>query len=163
MNININRTALGRSVTKTLFRRRRACATQRAVTIKEIASSLFKGNQVQIIMFDFAKAFDKVACSRLLYKLDFYGIRAKTNIWTKCFLETRKQEVVLYGSHSGQSDVLSGVSQVTVLGPMLFLAYISDLPESLRSSDCRLFADDNLLSCAVNKANDCQLQHHCRS
>ena len=139
------------------FRKRRSCETQLAVTIQELASSLSKGNQVDIILLDFAKAFDKVAYSRLLYKLDFYGIRNQTNSWIKSFLENRRQEVVLDGSHSDQSDVLSGVPQGTVLGPLLFLAYINDMPESLRSSDCRLFADDSLLYCAVNKASDCQL------
>ena len=95
--------------------------------------------------------------SRLLHKLDFYGVRNQTSNWIKSFLENRKQEVVLDGSHSDQSDVLSGVPQGTVLGPLLFLAYINDMPESLRTSDCRLCADDSLLYCAVNKASDCKL------
>ena len=95
--------------------------------------------------------------SRLLHKLNFYGVRNQTSNWIKSFLENRKQEVVLDGSHSDQSDVLSGVPQGTVLVPLLFLAYINDMPESLRSSDCRLFADDSLLYCAVSKASDCKL------
>ena len=95
--------------------------------------------------------------SRLLHKLDFYGVRDQTSNWIRSFLEIRKQEVVLDGSHSDRSDVLSGVPQGTVLGPLLFLAYINDMPESLRSSDCRLFADDSLLYCVVNKVSDCKL------
>ena len=139
------------------FRKRCSCETQLTVTIQEIASRLSKGNQVDIILLDFAKAFDKVPYSRLLHKLDFYWVRNQTSNWIKFFLENRKQEVVLDGSHSDQSDVLSGVPQGTVLGPLLFLAYINDMPESLRSSDYRLFADDSLLYCAVNKASDCKL------
>ena len=65
--------------------------------------------------------------------------------------------MVLDGSHSDQSDVLSGVSQSTVLGPLHFLAYINGMSESLRSSDCRIFADDSLLYCAVNKVSVSQL------
>ena len=139
------------------FRKRRSCEIQLTVTIQEIASRLSKGNQVDIILLDFAKAFDKVTYSRLLHKLDFYGVRDQTSTWIRSFLENRKQEVVLDGSHSDLSDVLSGVPQGTVLGPLLFLAYINDMPESLRSSDCRLFADDSLLYCVVNKASDCKL------
>ncbi|MEW8547040.1 MAG: reverse transcriptase domain-containing protein, partial [Candidatus Thiodiazotropha sp.] len=60
------------------------------------------------------------------------------------------------GARSNQADVLSGVPQGTVLGPLLFLAYINDLPETLNSSDCRLFADDSLLYRIVNKAQDCE-------
>ena len=116
-----------------------------------------QGNQVDIILLDFAKAFDKVPYSRLLHKLDFYGVRDQTSTWIRSFLENRKQRVVLDGSHSDRSDVLSVVPQGTVLGPLLFLAYINDMPESLRSSDCRLFADDSLLYCVVNKASDCEL------
>ena len=56
-----------------------------------------------------------------------------------------------------EADVLSGVPQGTVLGPLLFLAYINDMPDSLTSPDCRLFADDSLLYCAVNKASDCKV------
>ena len=139
------------------FRKRCSCETQLIVTIQEIASRLSKGNQVDIILLDFAKAPDKVPYSRLLYKLDFYGIRNQTSAWIQAFLENRKQEVVLDGSHSDQSDVLSGVPQGTVLGPLLFLAYINDLPETLRTSDCRLLADDSLLYHVVNKAIDCKL------
>ena len=139
------------------FRKRRSCETQLTVTIQEIASRLSKGNQVDIILLDFAKAFDKVPYSRLLHKLDFYGVRDQTSTWIRSFLENRKQRVVLDGSHSDRSDVLSVVPQGAVLGPLLFLAYINDMPESLRSSDCRLFADDSLLYCVVNKASDCEL------
>ena len=139
------------------FQKRRSCETQLTVTIQEIASRLSKGNQVDIILLDFAKAFDKVPYSRLLHKLDFYGVRDQTSTWIRSFLENRKQEVVLDGSHSDRSDVLSGVPQGTVLGPLLFLACINDMLESLRLSDCRLFADDSLLYCIVNKASDCKL------
>ena len=98
-----------------------------------------------------------VSYSRFLHKLYFYGERDKTSNWIRSFLENSKQEVVLDGAYSVWSDVLSRVPQGTVLGPLLFLAYINDMPESLRSLDCRLFADNSLLYCVVNKASDCKL------
>ena len=139
------------------FRKRRSCETQLTVTIQEIASRLSKGNQVDIILLDFAKTYDKVSYSRHLHMLDFYLVLGLTSYWIRSYLENCEQEVVFDGSHSDRSDVLSWVPQGTVLGPLLFLAYINDMPEFLRSSDCRLFADDSLPYCVVNKASDCKL------
>ena len=100
---------------------------------------------MDIILLDFAKAFDKVPHIRLLHKLDYYGIRGGTLSWIKEFLSGRSQQVVLEGQKSSQKEVLSGVSQGTVLGPLLFLAFINDLPDVVKTSDARLFADDCLL------------------
>ena len=128
------------------FRRRRSCETQLIATIEGIASKLRTGkDQVDIILLDFAKAFDKVPHIRLLHKLDYYGIRGGTLSWIKEFLSGRSQQVVLEGQKSSQKEVLSGVPQGTVLGPLLFLAFINDLPDVVKTSDARLFADDCLL------------------
>ena len=96
--------------------------------------------------------------SRLLYKMEHYGVQSKISSWINAFLGNRKQEVVHDGAHSAQTDVLSGMPQRTVLGPLLFLAYINDLPESLRTSDCRLFANDSLLYCIVICCDNDKLQ-----
>ena len=82
--------------------------------------------------------------------MDYYCVRGKAHSWIKAFHSNRKQKVVLEGQHSIQAEVLSGVPQGTLLGPLLVLAYIYDLPDSLKSSDARLFADDSLLYLAVN-------------
>jgi len=103
---------------------------------------------------DFAKAFDKVPHRRLLYKLDYYGIRGSTNDWIKAFLSNRTQTVVLDGDSSDSADVLSGVPQGSVLGPVLFLLYINDLPDNIRSS-VRLFADDCVLYKHIYSDADC--------
>jgi hypothetical protein len=63
------------------FRKKRSCESQLIVTIHEIASKLEKGLQVDIILLDFAKAFDKVPHQRLLRKLEYYGVNAKTKNW----------------------------------------------------------------------------------
>ena len=103
--------------------KRRYYETQLIVTIQEIASKLSKGEQVIAILLDLAKAFDKVPHSRLLYKLDYYGVRGKTNTWIKAFLTDRKQQVLLEGTHSNRADVLSCVPQGTFLGQLLSCLY----------------------------------------
>ena len=98
--------------------------------------------QTDVIIMDFAKkAFDKVPHRRLLYKLEYYGIRGSTHKWISSWLSERSQKVVLDGQASDPVPVLSGVPQGSVLGPVLFLIFINDLPENIRSS-VRLFTDD---------------------
>ena len=103
---------------------------------------------------DFSKAFDKVSHIRLMYKLKGFGIDGQTHDWIGRFLMDRTQRVVVDGSHSEESKVESGVPQGTVLGPILFLLYINDLPEY--PVDC-LFADDCVIYRNIKSANDSHL------
>lgn len=137
------------------FRSKRSCESQLISTIQGISEKLKTGrDQVDIILLDFAKAFDKVPHRRLVYKLDYYGVRGMTLKWISSFLSSHSQQVMVEGCTSGKLDVLSGVPQGTVLGPLLFLIYINDLPESVKSSTVRLFADDSLLYRHVRKPTD---------
>ena len=90
--------------------------------------------------------------------LDHYGIRGTTLNWIQNFLTDRTQKVVVDGSSSESARVRSGVPQGTVLGPLLFLTYINDLPSTV-SSQVRLFADDCLLHRPIKcRADQEQLQ-----
>ena len=124
-----------------------------------MAISLNEGNQIDSVLLDFSKAFDKVDHHKLCLKLDHYGIRGKTLNWIKHYLNNRTQTVVVNGEFSDKAPVLSGVPQGTVLGPLLFLVYINDLPLVVNSR-IRLFADDALIYRKVENVNDVrQLQH----
>ena len=97
------------------FCKKRSTVTQLVATIQGIASSLRSGkDQVDVVLLDFSKAFDKVPHQRLLYKLNYYGVRGDTLDWISSFLGHRKQQVLLDGCKSSQLDVISGVPQGTV-------------------------------------------------
>ena len=107
---------------------------------------------------DFSKAFDKVPHNGLLYKLFKSGIDNITLQWLKRFLEKRRQSVVLEGEHSYSVPVTSGVPQGSVLGPLMFLIFVNDLPCYVKSR-VRLFADDTVIYLTIKSESDCrQLQ-----
>jgi ribonuclease P/MRP protein subunit RPP40 len=145
------------------FRRERSCETQLTTVVQDIASTVGKSRQVDAAILDFSKAFDTVPHQRLLYKLDCYGIRGETLRWISNFLTNRSQSVILDGTTSNKVMVTSGVPQGTVLGPLLFLVYINDLPHNM-SSSVRLFADDCILYRPISNTGDClKLQHDLQS
>ena len=137
------------------------CETQLVQFYHDLVSNLDAAQnsdqkQTDVIIMDFAKAFDKVPHRRLLYKLEYYGIRGSTHKWISSWLSERSQKVVLDGQASDPVPVLSGVPQGSVLGPVLFLIFINDLPENIRSS-VRLFADDCVLYRNIKSPIDCQI------
>ena len=135
------------------FRKGYSCETQLALTLDDIFRNFDKDIQTDIVVLDFSKAFDKVPHDRLLYKLDSYGIRDGLLRWLTNYLCNRTMTVVVDGDSSDPAPVLSGVPQGTVLGPLLFLCFINDLPDTV-SSQVRLFADDCVLYRLIKNHND---------
>ena len=114
------------------------------------------GNQTDLVLLDFSKAFDKVSHQKLLLKLHKYGIRGPTLKWIQAFLSDRTPTVVIENEKSDTVPVTSGVSQGSVFGPILFLIYINDLPDTTKSK-VRLFADDTAIYLAVSNLEDAHI------
>ena len=139
------------------FRDKRSCETQLLEFQNDIVANMNNGKQTDVIVMDFAEAFDKVGHRRLMEKMKYYGVGGKTNKWIDDFLAGRSQRVVLDGEKSYNVDVLSGVPQGSVLGPCLFLFYINDMPEGLhQETTVRLFADDTIAYLAVTNYQDAE-------
>ena len=131
----------------------RSTVTQLLNYLNKCVDTLVNGGVVDAIYLDFAKAFDTVPHSRLLGKLKSYGINGNILKWIETFLRNRTQIVKVNGENSFSAPVLSGIPQGSVLGPLLFVIYINDLPDSV-NSDSFLFADDTKILRQITSAED---------
>ena len=107
------------------FRKRHSCETQLINTVHNFASALNNQEQIDAILLDMSKVFDTVPHERLCHKLSLYGIRGTTLRWIRT---GRIQKVILNSQESRTIKVSSGVPQGSVLGPLLFIIYINDMP-----------------------------------
>ena len=118
---------------------------------------------VRAVFLDISKAFDKVWHEGLLYKLKQNGISGNLLETLTDFLKDRKQRVVLNGQNFSWANVEAGVPQGSILGLLLFLIYINDLPDNL-STNVKLFADDTSLLSVVHDitTSSCDLNYNKR-
>ena len=135
------------------FRKGLSCETQLLEFVEDLHRSTGKGRQIDAVVMDFSKAFDKVPHKQLIYKLHEYGLENKTVTWIEHWLIGRSQTVVVEGRSSQTVPVTSGVPQGSVLGPILFLLFINDISQGT-SSKIRLFADDTIIYRPVRSTAD---------
>ena len=135
----------------------RSTVLQLLKALDEWTLELDMRKDVNVIYCDFMKAFDKVPHLRLIHKLKMYGITEPYTSWFKSFLLDRRQRVVVNGTTSEWKEVTSGVPQGSVLGPLLFVLYINDLPDVIKNgSGIYLFADDTKLYKSISSTTDCE-------
>ena len=103
--------------------------------------ALEEGVAIDAVYLDFAKAFDTVPHARMMAKLQGCGIDGAVLEWIRSFLTERRQRICIRGNESSWSAVRSGIPQGTVLGPILFVIYINDLPGVI-TSYLYMYADD---------------------
>ena len=137
------------------FTRGRSCATNLLEFLEKATKAVDEGKSLDVVFLDFAKAFDKVPRERLLRKVHAHGIRGKVWNWISAWLTGRTQRVVLNGEFSTWIDVLSGVPQGSVLGPLLFLIFINDIDLAVEKIDLiKKFADDTKVGQVISSAED---------
>jgi hypothetical protein len=122
-------------------------------TVDIISESFNNGLHVLIVFLDFAKAFDMVCHESLCIKLKNCGFGTEIVNWISDFLTNRKQRVVIGDNIAEWKDVTSGVPQGSVLGPLLFVIYINDMPEVVKHL-IKLFADDSKLVATIRNVRD---------
>ena len=135
------------------FRAGRSTSDQLLLVYSEVSEKVDKGGVVDVILFDYSKAFDVVRHDILIDKLHCLGIQGNTLRWIESFLIGRFMTVSVKGSRSKPREVLSGVPQGSVLGPLLFLIYINHIASDL-SSQYKIFADDlKIYACVHHRSS----------
>lgn len=141
------------------FLSNRSSTVQLLSCYSEIIGAMDSKLPVDVLYLDLRKAFDSVSHNELLFKLWHVGITGHLWLWFKAYLMGRHHYVYYEGCVSSSLPVLSGVPQGSVLGPLLFLIYVNDIPTSVNYSSVYLFADDTkLLKVLHSNADTINLQ-----
>ncbi|CAB3994226.1 Hypothetical predicted protein [Paramuricea clavata] len=133
---------------------RKSCVTQLIEVFEYIGRELDLGKQVDVIYLDMSKAFDRVSHMQLLKRLRDFGFGGNILNWFRSYLKDRRQQTTVLGATSSALPVTSGVPQGSILGPLLFLLYQNNLPNSINHSKIATFADDTKIYKVINAKAD---------
>ncbi|CAB4038149.1 Hypothetical predicted protein, partial [Paramuricea clavata] len=133
---------------------RKSCVTQLIEVLEYIGRELDLGKQVDVIYLDMSKAFDRVSHMQLLKRLRDFGFGGNILNWFRSYLKDRRQQTTVLGATSSALPVTSGVPQGSILGPLLFLLYQNNLPNSINHSKIATFADDTKIYKVINAKAD---------
>jgi exonuclease III len=137
------------------FMKGKSTTTQIITVLANIHNIFDNREKTDVIYFDLAKAFDSVPHKLLLHKLKSFGIHGKLLNWITDYLTDRMQRVTCEGQNSTWLPVTSGVPQGSILGPILFIIYINDLPDILSPETlCAIFADDTKIYRKIEEEED---------
>ena len=124
------------------FMARRSTVTQLLSCLREWTSAMENSQCVDIAYLDFKSAFTSVSHSKLISILRHIGIRGQLLQWLKCFLSNRTEIVKIGNSMSEAKEVISGVPQGTILGPLCFILYINSIENTVKEGSLSIYADD---------------------
>ena len=127
------------------FRKNHSTCTALIKTIDKWNNEIDVGNYVGAVFVDLSKVFDMVNHELLIQKLYSLGIKENEILWFKSYLTQRTQCVSVNNSMSTPNVISSGVSQGSILGPLLFLLFINVMPNDLKHSTVDMYADDTLI------------------
>ena len=131
------------------FRKHDSTTNRLLALLDSIYRGLEERKDIIMILLDISKAFDKVWHPGLLFKLRQYGVTGNLFSWLQSYLENRRQRVVIGGKSSEYLPLYAGVPQGSILGPLLFLIFINDMP-SVTNLECHQYADDTTYLCHVS-------------
>ena len=120
------------------------------------AAAIDRGDINGVILFDFRKAFDLLNHECLLKKLNIYQCDDDANMWFRSYLTGRIQQTSFRGHLSETAAITAGVPQGSILGPLLFILYMNDLPLHIHN-DIDMFADDSILHTSGPNIEEIQL------
>ena len=132
------------------FRKNHSTSHAVNLSVKHIIDQIEKKRHVIGIFIDLSKAFDTISHEKLIYKLNFYGLRGSSLKFIKSYLSGRTQTTKFQSENSDESNIEYGVSQGSVLEPLLFLIYVNDIVMSSDLGKFVLYADETNIVISVN-------------
>ena len=142
------------------FRAGRSCEHALLDAQNDILSALSKKQISLLLLIDFSKAFDTVDHTILLHKLKHYGVRGVAHDWLKSYLSNRTQYVCINNKFSDSQKLDYGVPQGSILGPLLFIVYINDIPNISHIAKFVLYADDANIIISGDNIKDIENKLH---